>query len=145
MHMWGEEGVDWAAIDNAAYFIGHNLRKWGRVDVFQYKEKWGEVRVYCGFGWWQMHSITHPGHTFNRYPNWLWQIDCRYISKVVRCLNWLIVPIQTRLYTHLYQKAVDKWPHITYEILDGADYPELLRRIRIPKGAKRTDKQVDMP
>jgi hypothetical protein len=46
MHVWGEPGVDWGGINDAAYFIAKWL-KIGGVHVFDYKEKWGTVRVYC--------------------------------------------------------------------------------------------------
>lgn len=99
MHRWGDKGVDWQAISEAASYIGKGLRKWGRVTVFDYKEKWGTVRVYCSFG-----LLGLPGHL----------------------LNWILIPYQEWLYLHLYKKAVAKWPHIRLEILSEADWPELL-------------------
>ena len=131
MHTWGDEGVDWEGISNAAEFIGTNLRKWGRVGVTDYKEKYGSVRVYCHFGWHQLFSITHPGYVYSRYPKWFWSLDCLYISKLIRPLNRLIVPYQTWLYKYLYRKAVQKWPHLRLEILSGADYDELLAHLGV--------------
>jgi len=55
MHSWGDEGVDWKGINEAARYIGVNLRRWGRVGVTQYKEKYGcyddKTRVLTDNGW----------------------------------------------------------------------------------------------
>ena len=45
-HHWGDKGVDWAGINDAAEYIGTSLERWG-VCVHQYKEKFGTIRVYC--------------------------------------------------------------------------------------------------
>jgi hypothetical protein len=127
MHQWGTEGVDWAGISEAARFIATNLVRWGRVGVRDWKEKYGTVRVYCGLGWYQLHSITHPRHCFARYPQWLWALDCRVGSRIVRPLNWLVVPYHKWLYRRVYGQALKKWPHLRLEILAGADYAELLQ------------------
>ena len=129
MHYWGEEGVDWHGITDAAHYIGHILRRWGRVGVADCKEKYGEVRVYCTFGWHQLHNITHPGHFFSRYPKWLWELDCTYLHYLIRPLNVAVIPIQRSLYRIAYRRALRKWPHLRDEILEGADFPELLREI----------------
>ena len=129
MHRWGDENVDWEGIDAAARFIGERLRRWGRVGVHQYKEKWGEVRVYCSFGWSQVHDITHPGHAYGRYPKWLWRLDCRLGWLLARPLNWLVLPFHKWLYRRTYRQAVKRWPHLRDEILCAADWPELLQEI----------------
>lgn len=128
MHNWGQEDVDWNGISDAAEYIGLNLRRWGRVGMSQWKEKWGTVRVYCSFGWYQLHSITHPGWVRSVYPQWLWWLDCHYLSRVVGLLNPIVCWLQARLYTYLYGRALRKWPHLRLEILSGADYPELLQK-----------------
>jgi hypothetical protein len=38
MHNWGDDGVDWNGINDAANFIGNSLLFWGRINVSQYKE-----------------------------------------------------------------------------------------------------------
>jgi hypothetical protein len=131
MHSWGDENVDWDGLNKAAEFIGRNLRRWGRVNVFQYKEKWGTVRVYCSFGWSQLFTITHPGYAYSRYPDWLWQLDCKYISKLMGPLNRIVVPYQIWLYKFLYGRALKKWPHLRLEILSGADYHQLLAKFGV--------------
>ena len=127
MHSWGDEGVDWKGIDDAAEFIGVNLRRWGRVNVRQYKEKFGTVRVYCSFGWHKFHNITHPGWCRGQYPDWLWHLDCDIGSLVIKPINYVIVPYQRWLYRLFYRIAVKKWPHLRREILCAADYSDLLK------------------
>jgi len=129
MHSWGDD-VDWPGIDDACRYIGENLRRWGRVGVTQYKEKYGTVRVYLlgGLGWHSFHNITHPGHCFSRYPKWLWSFDCRVGRYIVPfCFNWIIVPYNKWLYRKLYSNMVKKYPHLREEILCMADIDELLK------------------
>ena len=131
MHDWSDKDVDWKGISDSARYIGVNLRRWGRVDVRQYKEKFGTVRVYCSLGWGQFQSITHPGHMFRRYPEWLWKLDCRIGSKIIPFLfNWIIMPYHKWLYRKLYKDMVKKYPHLREEILLMADYDELLKDIK---------------
>jgi hypothetical protein len=128
VHDWNDRDVDWKGLDDAARYIGTNLRKWGRVPVSQYKEKWGTVRVYCTFGWTQIHSITHPGYAFCQYPRWLWVLDCRLGHYITRVANIVAVPVHKQLYGFFYRRAMEKWPHLRKEIIYGADWPELLDR-----------------
>jgi hypothetical protein len=126
-HLWGEDNFDWDGLDFAIEYIGVNLKRWGRVAVRDYKEKWGCARIYCSFGFNSLHSITHPGHCFSRYPKWLWNIDCLYLSRIIPFLfNWWLVPYQTWLYRKLYSDMVKTFPHLKEEIVCCADYDELL-------------------
>lgn len=125
-HHWGEDGVDWSGISDAARFIGEYLVRWGRVGVRDWKEKFGTVRVYCSLGWHQFHSITHPRYQYSRYPQWLWSLDCRYGWRILWPVNRLVVPFHKWLYRRAYRLAVKKYPHLREEILSGADYSELL-------------------
>lgn len=59
--------------------IGSFLKKWGRVHVSQTKAKYGTCRVYVSFGWWGLHSITHPGYAYLRFPKWLQWVDFNII------------------------------------------------------------------
>ncbi len=127
-HIWGQEGVDWNGISDAASYIGEFLKRWGRVNVTQYKEKWGTVRVYCDLGWYCLLNITHPGYVHYRpYPEWLKRLDIFCLSRAIRKLNFLVVPFHAWLYRLAYKKAIAKWPHLKAEIIDGADYHELLK------------------
>lgn len=125
MHQWGDEDVDWQGIDEAAYFIAHWLRRWVRMDVRDYKEKFGTVRVYCSFGWYGIHSIYRPGYVW--YPKW-WPIRLDYWANstfLFQMLNRLVIYVQKKAYVWRYKKAVQKWPHLYKEIVSQADYGEL--------------------
>lgn len=127
MHMWGDEDFDWDGLDDAITYIDANLIKWGRINVHQAKEKFGTARVYCSLGWWQLLNITHPRSVYNRYPKWLWNLDCTYGSKIIPFMfNWIIIPYHKWLYRKVYSNAVKKWPHLREEILSCADFSELL-------------------
>ena len=93
MHLWGEPGVDWEGINEAAEYIGHYLRKRGMV-VLGVKEKYGEVRV----------SVAMTTGRVRGY-------------------------IDRFLYRRAYKLALRRWPHLRCELLEGADWPEYLRRI----------------
>ncbi len=127
MHYWGDGFPYFADVENVASEIGQFLRKWGRISVTQTKEKYGTARVYCHFGWYQLHSITHPGYVYSRFPDWLWRLDCRVLSRLIAPLSrHIVVPFHTWLYRLAYKRALKKYPHIREEILDGADWSELL-------------------
>jgi hypothetical protein len=126
-HYWGEEDFDWEGLDKAINFIDKNLVKWGRVNIRQSKEKYGTARIYCSLGWYQFHSITHPRACLNRYPKWLWVLDCDYGSKIVRLLNWIIFPYHKWLYKTVYYIACKRYPHLENEICCCADFVELLK------------------
>jgi len=119
--------VDWDGIDSAAKYIGQGLQKWGRVDVHQYKEKFGEVRVYCILGFYMFHQLIWPGYVYNQYPwKWMWTADV-YLPRWFKwCVNRFAVPYHQWLYYHFYKRAVARWPHLHDEILACADYPKLL-------------------
>ena len=126
-HHWGDEGVDWAGISNAAYYIGGFLKRYGRMQVSDMKEKYGTARVYCNFGWWSLLSITHPGwHHYGPYPKWLMKLDIWVLSRAIPYLNYALVPYHKFLYRMAYKKALAKWPHLELEILCGADWQEFL-------------------
>jgi len=130
MHVWGDSGVDWEGINKCAEYIGLNLRKWGRVGVRDYKEKYGTVRVYCSLGWRSLFSITHPGWVSYKvagYPKWLMAFDIYVLSRIIPYLNYIIVPYHKWLYRKLYKNCVKKYPHLREEILACADFDELLK------------------
>jgi len=127
MHLWGDEDVDWAGINDAASYIAHYLLRYGRINVRDYKEKYGTVRIYCSLGWHQFHSVTHPRYCYGQYPKWLWSLDCRFGSKVIAPFNRIVIPYHAWLYRRAYKKAIKKWPHLIKEITVAADFPELLK------------------
>lgn len=130
MHRWGDEQVDWRGIGDAATFLSDYMRKWGRIHVSDSKEKWGQARVYVSFGWYDLHSLMYPGYHYIQFKegSLLWKLNYN------RILGYLIsrIPIhsyQQYIYLRAYRKAIQKWPRLYFEILDGADYPELLRSL----------------
>lgn len=130
MHTWGDEGVDWDGISDAARWIADNLIRWGRISVYDYKEKWGTVRVYCGYMI-SLHSLLHPRHPYKhpRWPQWLWTLDCLYLSRILpRLLGPVLFPWQRFVYRSVYRAAIRKWPHLKKEILACADFRELLQK-----------------
>jgi len=126
MHRWGED-ADWEGINNAAEFIGEGLLRW-RVNVRQYKEKFGTVRVYCTLGiqWWP--QLTNPGYYHNPWPKWTWRFQDRP-RWLLRLVNAMIRPVHSLLYTYYYTQAVKRWPHLRQEIVSCADYEYLIRAL----------------
>lgn len=126
MHQWGDEEVDWDGINDAARFIAHNLRKWFRVPVRDYKEKFGTVRIYTGLGWTQFYEIFYPGYCWikpwwpNKLDHWL-----SYQTPILDWINKVVVPIHEWAYVWYYTRAVRKWPHLYNEIVSMADFGEL--------------------
>ena len=51
--------------------------------------------------------------------------DCKEKYGTVR-VYCALAEHQFEDYTRAYQEAVDRWPHLSAEILGGADFPELL-------------------
>ncbi len=127
IHYWGDkddQGRDICSrVEMVADFIGSWLIKWPRMQVMQWKEKFGTVRVYCSFGWTNLGSITHPGYAYP--PNWTNR------GNWVRYFNWLVVPIQILCYKYIYKRAVKKWPDLKREILCCADYDEYLEKLEV--------------
>lgn len=132
MHYWGEwPDKRFSDVANAAQFIGNYCRKYGRINVTQTKEKYGRSAVYCSFGVTSFHCITHPGYVYGQYPKWLWKLNCNFsYSKsghlFFQLLNKIVVPYQMFIYRRAYELAFKKWPLVKKEIIDGADYPEIV-------------------
>jgi hypothetical protein len=114
----------------AAEYIGENLKRWGRVNVMQYKEKFLTVRCYCSLGFFEIfHGLIYPGYCWIQWPRWMHSIDiflgC-YLSPLV---NLFVVPYQKWLYRYLYKKAYKKFPLLKDRLIGFADFPELLKGI----------------
>lgn len=126
MHDWGQEDVDWEGINDAAWYIAGWLRTWARLPVADYKEKFGTVRISCGFGWSQIYSIWRPHYHWvptwwpHRFDLWL-----SYHTPLLTWINKIIIPIHKAAYVWRYKKAVQKWPHLYKEIVSQADWGEL--------------------
>lgn len=124
IHQWGEENFDWKGLDEAGWYIGRWLRTWTRLSVFDIKEKFGSLRIYCHFGWDCFYSIWRPSHCWIS-PWWPYRLDLAVSKYVMPIINILIIPLQKKAYVWRYKKAVEKWPHLRDEILSDADYGEL--------------------
>ena len=138
---WGDKRVDWEGIEDAAEFLGLWFRETARMNVMQWKEKFGGVRVYCTLGYTQIHELFYPGHAYIRWNKFFSWIDNTFFSAygklgLIRVINKIALPIHEKLYRWRYQKAVDKWPHLKLEILIDADHQELIEGIH---GYKHAD------
>lgn len=125
-HSWGEKGVDWEGIENASYYIGDWLAKWVRMPVFQCKEKFGTVRVYCAIGWESFYSIWRPKHAWV-VKWWPYKLDLTVSQYLMPLLNKIVVPIHRTAYRFRYKQAIKDWPHLKDEILECADFGEYLK------------------
>ena len=128
MHQWGDEGVDWQGIGDAAEWIGSRLL-WMRIPVSQTKEKYGTVRVYCDFQWYSLHSIFYPRYHYIRWKDksiMRWLEYNTQVGRMVQFASRLMVPAWEWWYRHTYAAALKKWPHLAGEILMGADHMSLL-------------------
>lgn len=131
MHSWGDDFLYFGEVGDAANYIGVFCRKWGRIGVRQTKEKWGTVRVYCGFGAGQFHTLTYPGYVYSQYPHWLWVLDLRFSYSWFGQIFWsginkILLPWQKFIYRKAYSNALKKYPMIRKEILACPDYRESL-------------------
>ena len=128
MHYWGDKSVDWEGIDSAARYIGERCRRLGRIQVTQYKEKYGTVRVYCYFGEVSLHGLIWPGYICKRpfWPKWAWMLDIYFWPKFFRYtgFSWVLFKWQKWVYRTSYIRAVKRWPHLKQEILCAADWHE---------------------
>lgn len=136
MHSWGERGFGFNEVEDAARFIGEGLARW-RVNVRQYKEKYGEVRVYCSLGIDSWTQLTHPGYAYNQWPRWLDFLAYSH-GPILRLLGWVTYKIHALLYIWYYREARRRWPHLAQEIYRGADFYELL-------GARVTNNTIWWP
>lgn len=131
MHSWGDEDFSdelFNQVEDAAQYIGENLRKWFRVGVMQYKEKFGTVRVYCHLGFSCFHSIIYPGYCWI-HKWWPYSLDLKISEYLMPLLNRIVIPIQISGYRYFYKRAIQKWPHLREEIICCADYDEYLREL----------------
>lgn len=128
MHSWGDKGVDWDGINQAAMYISDFCKTWGRLGG-QAKEKYGTVRFYASFGWISLHSLIYPGYVYCQFPRWLWKLDTYGISKVLSLFERPFVAYQRFIYKKAYTNAVKKWPHLKEEITCAADHQDLLEHL----------------
>lgn len=124
-----EEAINYLnEVDAAAGWIGKRLGG-ARIRVVQTKEKFGQARVYCSFGFWTFHEFLYPSYLWNKFPQWLIKVDYYVLGPITHQFGGLILPLQKWWYTRTYKKAIEKFPHLREAILTGADWPELLKGI----------------
>lgn len=124
MHYYGDEDFNrWRELGEAAEYIGLFCRKWGRIQVHQYKEKYGTVRVYCNLVCESLHDLIFPGYYQVRSPYRLW------VFPLLRPFRFIILKWQIFIYRLSYSRAVKKWPEIKDEIICCADFKEFLSNI----------------
>ena len=126
MHSYGRWPDErFGDVENAAWYIGKNLARWGRIHVSQTKEKFGTVRVYCSFGLDSFYGIWRPRHMW--VPTWWpWKLDLTVFAWIAPFVNKFVIPYQKMQYRRFYKKAVEKWPHLHDEIVSCADWGEIL-------------------
>lgn len=127
MHSWGSwpDELFWD-VGHAADYIGRWLRKWARMSVTDYKEKFGTIRVYCSFGWDTFYTAFYPGYMWIK-PWWPYKLDLwiSHHTPLLKWINCIVVPIQKWAYVWRYERAVRRWPHLYNEIVSMADWGEL--------------------
>ena len=110
----------------AAEYIAKELH-WMRIAVLQYKEKWGQVRVYTRFGWYDGTDLMRPSYSSMPYIGLLgWLLTSDATRFLVERLSKVAEPVQRKWYRRTYKKALARFPDLRYAILAGADWPELL-------------------
>jgi hypothetical protein len=132
VHYWGDEDFDWASLYAAISEATDIMRVFGRIGVHS-KEKYGTARwsVYMCDG--TLHSLTHPGHVYSRYPKWLWRFDVKY--KPLRFVAPIIRAYQKQVLRFAFKYICGKYPHIQEELLESA--PSNLLPPKLAKIAKR--------
>jgi hypothetical protein len=129
MHSYGDKDIPedlFDQVDDAASYIGNFIARWGRIHVSQTKEKFGTVRVYCYFGIDCLFGLLWPKKNF--IPKWWpYRIDLAVWRWIRIPFNFLFIPYQQVIYRLAYKRAIQRWPHLKDEILDCADFNELLR------------------
>lgn len=112
-------------VDNAAANIQLFCNKWGRLGG-QAKEKYNTVRFYAIFGWLSLHTLVYPGYVYIKFPKWLRWLDDNLITQLLNPFERLFIKWQEFVYRKAYKRAIDKYPHIRYNIINSADRSDLL-------------------
>ncbi len=125
-------------------YIAKRLIRYGLISVQDHKTKYGSIRVYVSFG---IHDLLDLFEIVI-YSNGIWFLYTRtsfykskgyyyfkdtLIGKLLRKAripdiinDFLIIPYQKLIYKMVYRRAIRKFPNFKYNMLDGADYPELI-------------------
>jgi hypothetical protein len=116
-HEWGDEDFDWKSLDKAISEVDHIMTAYGRIGVHS-KEKYGTARwsLYLCTG--SLHSLTHPGYVYSRYPKWLWSFDVR--NKPIKHIAPIIRLWQKKVIQYAFTVVCMRYPHIRDEIIMDA-------------------------
>lgn len=118
-HYWGDD-FDWNSLYEAEKEIRRIVR-FARVGLNS-KEKYGTLRYDFRLFEGSIHSITHPGHYYIRYPKHMYGfVTTRFLS----FLEPLICSIQVAFIKLAFTIVCRRYPHIVKEIVSDAP-PELL-------------------
>lgn len=112
----------------ALWFVVKNLMRWGRINVSDWKEKYGSLRVYCTFGWYEFHTLVHPGRKYVTWPTWVRTIDIKLTEVILERLKLSLVVFawQKLIYNVVYHLAFRLFPDQALKLYLGMDYPEHL-------------------
>lgn len=132
IHYWGDEDFDWASLYAAINEATEIMTVFGRIGVHS-KEKYGTARWSIFFCNNRLHSLTHPGYMYSRYPGWLWRFDLKY--EPLRFVAPLIRAYQKQVLQFAFKYICYKYPHIQEELLQDA--PAELLPPNLAKIAKR--------
>lgn len=116
-HEWGDESFDWDSLYKAERIGNKMMRKLGRIGVHS-KEKYSTIRWSLFLFDGSLHSFTHPGHVYSRYPKWLWKLNCKY--KLPKLLRKPIQTYQKLVVRFTFRYLCNRFPHIADEILMDA-------------------------
>lgn len=125
IHRWGDKDFDWAALEDARRIVSDTCRRYGRI-AGPSKEKFGTLRFYAKFNTISLTNIVYPGG-YRQLPKPLGWLDRTVFEPVFKLLFGNLWHVwQQSVYSWAYNRAIKKHPHIREEILEAADYLELI-------------------
>ena len=116
MPYWGDDSHDWKGLYEAERLI-NNIVSFGRVGLNS-KEKYGSIRYNFSLFDGTIHSITHPGHYYLRFPKYMYDIVMG--RRLLLPLLPIIRPIQVALVKLAFTIAARRYPHLTKYIITDA-------------------------
>lgn len=122
-HIWGDEDLDWAALDEACHYVWKQCRRWARMGVWT-KEKYGTMRVSLTCAYFTeydfLHHIFWPGHAYIHWPRWFRAYVDWPFGKLMKKIGvvYLLQRYQNWVLKRVWLRAAKKWPHIREEIMD---------------------------
>ncbi len=121
-HIWNDGWEGWASLDKAMLYIETNLTKYGRINTWLCKEKFGSWRDNSDFWNGHIYTLFKPGyHRVGR--------TSYFFAKIFQVVGlvWLVNQYQGWVYNKVLQKACQKWPEIKDELLQDLSRYDLIR------------------